>query len=383
MKKILEGSQAVAEIVRLIKPKVVSAYPITPQTHIVETLAEYKAQGKADFAYVLAESEFAAASIVEGAAARGVRTYSATSSQGLLLMAEVLFNIAGMRLPLVMTVANRAVSGPINIWNDQQDSVTVRDSGWLSFYAEDNQEAVDLHLLAYKLAESVNIPVLVNMDGFVLTHTYEAVDVPEEKLVRKFLPDYKPKIGRYLDVNKPKTFGAFATPETYMQIREGLYQDIENTRVTIKKIQQEFNAIFKRNYGAGFIEEYNTKGAETILVSFGSVLGTIKDTVDELRAKGEKVGILKIRCFRPFPGKEIMQALSKAKYIGVIEKCVSLGQEGILANEIKAAAYEAKLKGKISGFVVGLGGKDVTKKNILDIVRKTKQGKKRIEFIYE
>ncbi|MFA6027893.1 MAG: transketolase C-terminal domain-containing protein [Patescibacteria group bacterium] len=382
MRQIMEGSHAVAQTIKLIKPKVVSAYPITPQTHIVEALADYKAKGDVDYEYVLAESEFAAASIVEGACLRGVRTYTATSSQGLLLMAEVLFNIAGMRLPMVMTVANRALSGPINIWNDQQDAVTVRDSGWLMLYAEDNQEAADMHVEAYKLAESLNLPVMVNMDGYVLTHTFEPVEIPDSKLIKKFLPEYKPKQGTYLDVKNPRTFGAFATPETYMNIREDLFNQVAEAKSAIKKTHQDFKKIFKRGNGDGVVDTYQIKDAEIVLVSFGSVLGTIKDVVDEQRKKGVKVGVLKVRCFRPFPALEIVNNLKKAKYIGVVEKCLSIGNEGILANEIKAAAYDAKLKGKISSFIVGLGGRDVTKNNILEIISAAKKGNKKINFVY-
>lgn len=383
MQKILEGSQAVAQIIKSINPKVISAYPITPQTHIVETLADFKAKGDVDYEYVLAESEFAAASIIEGASARGVRVYSATSSQGLLLMAEVLFNIAGMRLPIVMTIANRALSGPINIWNDQQDSVTVRDSGWLMFYAEDNQEATDLHLEAYKIAESANIPVLVNMDGYVLTHTYEPVNIPEKKEVDKFLPAYQPKKGTFLDVHNPKTIGAFAMPETYMQIRENLFSDIENSKKIITKIHQQFKKQFKRGSGNGLVETYKIADADIVLVSFGSVLGTIKDVVDEERKLGKKIGILKIRCLRPFPFAEVNKYLRQAKSIAVIEKCVSLGYEGILASEIKAACYENNVPGKVSSFIVGLGGKDVTKNDIREIISSAKNYKQRINFIYE
>lgn len=383
MKKIIEGSHAVAEIIKLIKPAVVSAYPITPQTHIVERLADFKAQGAVSYEYVLAESEFAAASIVEGASARGVRVYSATSSQGLLLMTEVLFNIAGMRLPVVMTVANRAISGPINIWNDQQDSVTIRDSGWISLYAEDNQEAADLHLQAYKIAECLNLPVLINMDGYILTHTYEPVDIPDQKLVKKYLPDYQAEKGQYLDVKNPKSLGTFATPETYMQIREDLFNSLAASKKTIKQAFADFKKIFNRGAGDGLVEAYKTKDADVILISMGSLLGTMRDVVDELRAKGKKIGILKIRCFRPFPKAEIIKNLSKAKNIAVIEKCVSLGNEGILANEIKAAAYEGKLKSNINSYVVGLGGKDITKKDIIKIIEKSKKAATNTQFIYE
>ncbi len=212
MRQILEGSRAIALTIKNIKPGVISAYPITPQTHIVEDLAQFKANGEADYEYVRAESEFAAASIVEGASATGVRVYTATSSQGLLLMNEVIYNIAGMRLPVVLTCANRAVSAPINIWNDQQDAMSVRDAGWIMLFAENAQEAVIQHVLAYKIAEKLKLPVMVNVDGYVLTHTYEPVIIPTASQIRKFLPDYKPALGEYLDPKKPITFGAFAAP---------------------------------------------------------------------------------------------------------------------------------------------------------------------------
>lgn len=378
MRKILEGSHAVAEAVNLCEPGVVSAYPITPQTHIVEALADYKAQGKGKFEYILAESEFAAASIVEGAVAAGVRSYSATCSQGLLLMAEVLFNIAGMRLPLVLTVANRALSAPINIWNDQQDAVTVRDSGWIMLYAEDNQEALDLHIKAFKIAEKVKLPVMVNMDGYILTHTYEPVDMPSANQVKKYLPAFKPASDDYLNPKDPKTFGAFATPETYMELREDLFNIIKDSKNVIKQENNNFNKIFKRKSGNGLIDTYKIKDADTVLISFGSIIGTMKEAVDGLRKKGEKVGILKVTCFRPFPSEEIQKALAKAKNIAVIEKCVSLGNEGILGGEVKQI-----LKKPVKNFIVGLGGKDVTREMIKDMVKKTKSNNKDLEFIYE
>src|SRR6056297_2601302 len=246
MSKLMEGSQAVAKVVNLCEPAVVSAYPITPQTHIVEDLAKYKADGKAKYEYIRAESEFAAASVVLGASATGVRTYTATSSQGLLLMTEVLFNIAGMRLPVVLTCANRAVSAPISIWNDQQDSVTVRDSGWLMLYAEHNQEVADMHLMAYKIAEKSRLPVMVNMDGFLLTHTFEPVDIPSKLQVRKYLPKYKAPKGSILDPQDPKSLGCFATPDYYFEIRQELAEDVVKSKKVIKKSMREFKKIFKR-----------------------------------------------------------------------------------------------------------------------------------------
>ncbi|MFH1187726.1 MAG: pyruvate ferredoxin oxidoreductase, partial [bacterium] len=240
MKTILEGSRVIAQTIKQCQPDVISAYPITPQTHIVEDLAKFKADGKADYKYVRAESEFAAASIVAGASATGVRTYTATSSQGVLLMAEVLFNIAGMRLPVVMTCANRAVSAPINIWGDQQDSVTVRDSGWIMLYAENNQEACDLHIQAFKIAESLRLPVMINVDGFVLTHTFEPIDIPKEKDIINFIGKYKPKKGTYLDTKNPVSMGCFAPPSCYMGIREQLQNDLIFSKKIISQTAKEY-----------------------------------------------------------------------------------------------------------------------------------------------
>jgi len=371
----------VAEIVRRLRPAVVSAYPITPQTHIVEDLAKMKAEGGADFEYINAESEFAAASIVLGASATGVRTYTATSSQGLLLMTEVLFNIAGLRLPVVITCANRAVSSPINIWNDQQDSVTIRDAGWVQLYGETNQEVVDLHILAYKLAESLMLPVMVNMDGFGLTHTYEPVEIPDESLIKKYLPDYKSAKDMILDVNNPRSLGTFATPDRYMEIRQELFSDVALAKKEIVKLNSEFEKVFGHSLGDnGLVEQYKTKDAEIILVAMGSVCGTIKEVVNKLRIKGKKVGLLKIISFRPFPDEEVCAILSKAKYIGVIDKSISIGTEGILASDLKRACYD-KVKAQIKSFVVGLGGRDVTEKMIHDIVELAKGKNNRTKFI--
>jgi len=380
-KQILEGSHAVAEIVRRLKPAVVSAYPITPQTHIVEDLAKMKAEGLADFEYINAESEFAAASVVLGASATGVRTYTATSSQGLLLMTEVLFNIAGLRLPVVITCANRAVSSPINIWNDQQDSVTIRDAGWIQLYGETNQEIVDLHILGFKLAERLMLPVMVNMDGFALTHTYEPVEIPEESLIKKYLPAYVPPKDSILDLNNPRSLGTFAAPDKYMEIRQELFSDVAAAKNEIAKLNSEFKKAFGRGLGDdGLVEQFKTKDAEIILVAMGSVCGTIKEVIDNLRNKGKKVGLLKIISFRPFPDDEVGAILSKAKYIGVIDKSISIGTEGILASDVKRACY-GKTKAPIKSFIVGLGGRDVTEKMIGEIVDLVKGKNNETQFI--
>lgn len=383
MLKILEGSKAIAQTIQACEPGVVSAYPITPQTHIVENLAKIKADGEGNYEYIRAESEFAAASIVLGALATGVRAYTATSSQGLLLMTEVIYNIAGMRLPLVMTCANRAVSAPINIWNDQQDAVTMRDSGWLMWFGETNQEVCDLHILAYKIAEKLQLPVMVNLDGFILTHVVEPVEVESVEKIKKFLPAYQPK--EFLDVNNPLTFGAFATPTHYFEIRQELHDDIVNSQKEIIKEIKEFKKIFGRNLA--LIEYYGDKKAETVLVAMGSVIGTIKDAVDEIngiisplfgKERKNNVGVLKIVSLRPWPAAEITAALKDAKNIAIIDKSISLGTEGVLATEIKRTIGNNK---NITSFIVGLGGRDVTKEMIKNIYQLAKKRQEKTVFI--
>ncbi len=364
MKQIMEGSRAVAETVALCRPKVVCAYPITPQTHIVEDLARIITDGRLDAGYVLADSEFTAASVVLGASATGARAYTATSSQGLLLMTEVMFNIAGMRLPVVMTVANRAVSAPINIWNDQQDSMSLRDCGWIQMYAEDVQEACDMHVQAFAVAEKLNIPVMVCMDGFILTHATEPVDLPEAEQVDAWLAPFEPKF--YLTTSDPITLGSMAGPDAYMEIRLLLHQAMQEASSAIESEAERFEKVFERRQG-GMLDVYQAKGADVLLVSMGSLLGTMKDAVDELRQEGHKVGIVKVRTVRPFPRTRLHDALSGARAVGVIEKDISLGLEGILCSEIRSAFCGAAVTPNISSFVVGLGGRDVRKEHIREI----------------
>lgn len=375
--QFLEGSEAIAKAVLACQPEVISAYPITPQTHIVEHLAQMKADGELKSEYIYAESEFAAASIVLGASAAGSRAYTATTSQGLLLMTEVLYDIGGMQLPLVITVASRAVSGPLNIWNDQQDIVTLRDAGWIQLFAETIQEAVDLHFIAYKITEKLNIPVMINVDGFLLTHTAEPVIMPETKLIKKFLPPFQPK--NKLDTKKPQTFGAFADPSRYQFIREKFHNDLKNSKKYICETLGEYAQMTGRG-DQNLTEGYFLKDAETVFVSMGSVIGTLRDTVDQLRKKGEKVGILKIKSLRPFPATEIIKNLISVKFIAVIDKSISLGTEGVLATELKAQAY-GKLNAKIQSFVTGLGGKDITEKDIRKIYSAVKTEKDETVFI--
>ena len=379
MKQILEGSRAIALTIKNIRPAVISAYPITPQTHIVEDLASFKADGKADYEYVRAESEFAAASIVEGASATGVRVYTATSSQGLLLMTEVIFNISGMRLPIVMTCANRAVSAPINIWNDQQDSMTIRDAGWIMLYAENSQEAVNQHIIGYKIAEQLKIPVMVNVDGYVLTHTYEPVIIPEEDAIKKFLPDYSPIAEEFLDPEHPITFGAFAAPTHYMEIREDLHKDLIASKKIIAEEYEKFKKSFDSEITAhgmqstdnGLIEYYGPENPATLLVAMGSVIGTIKEAVDEHNKTknnlhNSPVGVLKIKCYRPFPYEAVLEVIGKSKNIAVIDKSIMLGELGPLATDIRSAAQSENLK--IMSYIVGLGGRDITRDMIHKII---------------
>ena len=389
-KQILEGSRAIALTIKNITPAVVSAYPITPQTHIVEDLAKIKADGRADFEYIRAESEFAAASIILGASAAGSRVYSATSSQGLLLMAEVIYNISGLRLPIVMTVANRAVSSPINIWNDHGDVMSIRDAGWIQLFAANHQEAVDVHILAYKLAENLKLPVMVNVDGFILTHSYEPVIIPDAEKIKEFLPAYQPEDGTYLNPENPVTLGAFFTPAHYMETREALQEDLLASLETIKQEYRLFQKIFKEEtelaalsdkkdvFDDGLVEYYGPDKPETILVALGSLNGTILETIKDLK----NIGLLKIKVYRPFPAQSINNILKRARNIAVIEKAINFGQAGPLYSDIKTGLSAAEAKNlNIRNYIVGLGGRDVTKKMILKIIKDAGGQAASIKFI--
>lgn len=369
MKKVIEGSMAVAEAVKACRPHVISAYPITPQTHIVEDLSQFVADGELKAQFVNVESEFGAASVILGASATGARAYSTTTSQGLLLMTEVLFNIAGLRFPVVITCANRAISAPINIWNDQQDAMTIRDSGWIMLFAEDNQEAADMHLQAFKIGEhpEIMLPVMVNMDGFILTHAFEPIEFLDQKMADEFLPPFKPEL--YLTTKNPLTFGVLAEPDWYTETRYGLQKAILASTDMIEEVADQFKKKFGR-YQGGLVEKYRLDGADTVIVSMGSVVGTIKEVVDSLRDKGKKVGVLKIRAFRPFPKDAIYDALKNVKNVIVIEKAISLGATGILYDEIKAALYGRASQPKVSGFIAGLGGRDIPQESIMKVIEK-------------
>ncbi len=380
--KVVEGSYAVAHAVMCCRPDVISAYPITPQTHIVENLSQMVADGDLDSEFLTVDSEFSALSVLIGSSACGARSYSSTTSQGLALMYEVLYNVSGMRIPIVMNVANRAIGAPLNIWNDQQDAIGARDVGWIQIYAEDVQEAVDATLQAYKIAEDSGIrtPVMVCMDGFVLTHVYEPVHLLDKELSREFLPDYKP--ANILDPAHPMTFGAFADPSTFTEFRYQQFEAQQKALVKIEDVAREFEETFGRYYG-GLLDGYFLDDAETVIVTLGSVVGTIKDAIDDMRSAGKKVGLLKLRSYRPFPAQALKKALKNANCIAVIEKDVAIGGEAGLVTDLKSAFYNSSIKTPIIGFVAGLGGRDITIKDIKKIVARAEASRKGIESEFE
>ncbi len=379
MLKQIEGSHAVARVVAQCRPNVISAYPITPQTHIVEELATIVGKGELDAEFVNVESEFSAASVVLGASAAGARAYTATTSQGLLLMSEVIYCIAGMRLPIVLTCANRAISAPLSIWNDQQDSMAVRDAGWIQLHAEDNQEASDLHIQAFKIAEQTFLPTMVCMDGFILTHAYEPVDIPEQKEVDDFLPPFKPK--HIVDPRWPRALGLFADPRFYMETRYILHRALEKSQETIKQVSSDFARTFGRESG-GFIKTYKLEDADLAIVSMGSVVGTIKELIDRLEEEGKKVGLLQICSYRPFPRYEVYNALKDKMNIVVLEKCISLGRGGILASDTRWSFPRAEKKDRnISSFVAGLGGRNIPVDDLRYMVERVEKEPVEFEFL--
>lgn len=352
----LEGSQAVARAVALCRPKTVCAYPITPQTHIVEGLGELVRSGKlTDCEYINVESEMAALSVAIGSETAGVRSYTATSSQGLLYMMEAVYNASGMGLPIVMTLGNRAIGAPINIWNDHSDAMSVRDAGWIMLFAETNQEAVDLHIQAFKIAEKVQCPVMVCVDGFILTHAYERVDLPTQEEVDDFLPPYEPHIS--LDPKNPKAIGTMVPPGYFMEVRCLAHKKQIDALNVVECVGNKFKEKFGRDSG-GLVREYNLEKAETVIVTMGSVAGTIKDTIDELNQKGGKYGVLSIVNYRPFPAGAIRKALKNVKKVIVLEKAFAVGIGGILFQEISLALKNTKTE--VKSVVAGLGGRAIT-----------------------
>jgi len=356
----MEGSRAVAETVALCRPEVIGAYPISPQTHIVEALSELVKSGAlAPCEYVNVDSEFAAMSVAIGASATGARTYTATASQGLLFMCEALYNASGLGLPIVMTVANRAIGAPINIWNDHSDSMSQRDSGWVQLFAETNQEAADLHVQAFRLAERLSLPVMVCMDGFILTHAFERVELPTAEQVDAFLPPFVPR--QVLDPDEPVSIGAMVGPEAFMEVRYLMHAKQMQALDAIPEVAADFAAAFGRESG-GLLRPYRSEDAETVVVALGSVLGTIDDVIDELREEGVSIGALGIKCFRPWPSDEVRAALANANRVIVVEKAFAVGAGGIVGQNVRLAL--SGLASQVSDVVAGLGGRAITKKSL-------------------
>jgi len=368
MKKVIEGSQAVSEAARLARVQVIAAYPITPQTHIVETLSEYCSTGALNARFINVESEHSAMAAVVGASSGGARTFTASSSHGLAYMHEMLHWAAAARLPIVMAEVNRALGPGWNIWTDQTDSLAQRDTGWIQLYCEDGQEALDTTLLAFRLAETLNLPVMVVLDAFFLSHTFEPVDVPDQQQADRFLPP--PDLRLRLDTANPCAFNQLVTPAAYMEMRFNTQLAMEEAERRFEQIEKEFESIFKRKYGA--LEAVHCADAEIIIVTTGTVTSTCRLVLAQLHARGENVGLLKIKMFRPFPADLIRRHLGAACKIAVIDRNFSFGAGGIFAQEIRAALCSLAAPPRVFGFVAGLGGRDITPETLLEIYTTTK-----------
>ena len=363
----IEGSKAMAEAIALARPEVICAYPITPQTHIVEGLGELVKEGRLTGCdYINVESEFAALSVAIGASAAGARAYTATASQGLLFMMEAVYNASGLGLPIVMTLGNRAIGAPINIWNDHSDAMSVRDSGWLQLFAETNQEAVDLHIQAFRLAEELSMPVMVNVDGFILTHAVERVDIPTQSEVDAYLPPFEPI--QVLDPEAPVSIGAMVGPEAFTEVRYLAHYRQTQALKLIPKLAGEFRTRFGRESG-GLVRCYRTADADTIVVAMGSVCGTIKDTIDEMRDEGIRIGLVTIVSYRPFPSAALRNALAGAEDIVVVEKSVSVGMGGPLAIDVDDALRNLPHAPRLHSAVAGLGGRPILKASLHRLFR--------------
>lgn len=369
MLKQIEGSHAIAAAIALCRPEVICAYPITPQTHIVEGLGEMVKSGELQGCeYINVESEFAALSVAIGSSAAGARSYTATASQGILFMAEAVYNAAGLGLPIVMTIGNRAIGAPINIWNDHSDSMALRDAGWIQLYAENNQEAADLHIQAFRLAESLSCPVMVCVDGFILTHAYERVDIPTQEQVDAYLPSYQPR--QSLDPDEPVSIGAMVGPDAFFEVRYLQHAKQLQALELIPQLAAEFKNRFGRESG-GLIRAYRTEDAETIVVALGSINGTIKHVIDEMRQAGARIGCLTICSFRPFPLAAVRNALCGAKRVVVLEKCLAVGIGGIVSSGVRKALSGIQLNGYT--VIAGLGGRAIGRRSLRDLFEKAQR----------
>ena len=367
MKKVIEGSHAVSYGVMLSKVQVICAYPITPQTHIVEKLSELCASGELPAKFLMVESEHSAMAGCIGASAVGVRAFTASSSQGLALMHELLHWASGARLPIVMANVNRALGAPWNIWCDQTDSLSQRDTGWLQFYCESSQEAVDTIIQCYKISEKVSLPSMVILDAFYLSHTFEPVNIPDPERVNRFLPPYEPKYK--VDPKDPRSFSGLTPPDFFTELRYQTQQAMEEAKRVILQVDEEYQTLFGRRYG--LIEGYRLEDAELVLITSGTVAGTTREVVDQYRDEGKPVGMLRMRTFRPFPSEEIRRALQGVPKVAVIDRNISFGMGGIFAEEVRSVFCNEEKRPVVFGYVSGLGGRDITRETLSNIVEYT------------
>jgi pyruvate/2-oxoacid:ferredoxin oxidoreductase alpha subunit len=370
MREVLTGNQAVAYGVMLSNVEVVAAYPITPQTTIIETLADMQAEGLGDFDYIRVESEHSAMAACIGASMGGVRTFTATCGQGLFLMHEMLHYATGARTPIVLANVNRAPAAPWNIWSDQTDSLSQRETGWIQLYCEGNQEVLDTTIMAFKIAEKVKLPAMVVLDAFFLSHTSEPIEIPDKEAVNDFLPTYNPE-DIWLNPDNPHTFGAIAMSDVYMEFRWLIQRDMERAKKVITEVHEDFAHRFGRCYQQ--VEGYLAEDAEVLIVCTGTAASTARVAVETLRAEGEMAGLMKIKTFRPFPGEEIIKALRGKKKVAVIDRNFSPGAQGIWAQEIRSVICELSDNERpmVYGYIAGIGGRDISVKTIKDVYQKT------------
>ncbi len=373
----IEVSLGVSEAVKLANVDCIAAYPITPQTHIVEHLSEIVADGDLDAEFIPVESEHSAMSVCCGCSAAGARTYTATSSQGLALMSEIVYIVPSLRLPIVMTVADRSLSGPISIWNDHTDVMSVRDCGWIQFFVENGQEAFDAHLQAFKIAENKNVllPVMVHMDGFILTHMIEPIEFLNQEEVNKFLsPDFEPAL--QLNPEKPVTMGPVGIPEIYTEAKKCHDAVLHDSKNAILEVWKEFGDIFGRYFNP--VETYKTDDADVVLITMGSYSETATLAIDELRKEGEKAGLVKIRLWRPFPFDEFLKSVENVKGVGVVDRAVTYGTSGgPVGIEVRNALYDVSQKPVVTDFIAGLAGRDVKISDFKYMYHQTKEAVKK------
>lgn len=367
MEKVITGNYAVSYGAKLARAQVIAAYPITPQTSIIEKLASFCADGELDAVFIKVESEHSAMAACIGASAAGARAFTATSGQGLLLMHEMLHWAAGGRHPIVMGAVNRGIAPGWSVWTEQSDTLAQRDTGWIQYYCESNQEVLDTVIQAFKVAETVYLPAMVVLDAFVLSHTSEAVDIPDQELVDRYLPPFRPRWK--LDVDDPHAFGALVTPGEWFELRYKIQQAMNEALEVARQADEEYGRIFGRRWG--LVEPYRMEGAELALVTSSTITSTAREVVDALRAEGLPIGLVKVRLFRPFPVPDIVRALAGVKKVAVLDRNLTFGQCGVFGEEIKAALYNTPLRPPLFDFVLGLGGRDVTPATIREVVRYT------------